>query len=604
MKKRIVLVLVLVLLLSLTLPVTTVAVAPANTAVAAVQDAVLGAVGVDTPGAAVVLFEGGALKMSDGFGYADLDTRVLVTANTVFEIGDLSALFVAAAALKLAGTGALSLDADIATYLPARFMNKLGLLYPVTVRQLLCGCAGFGGRVFDISFEKEGHGFETLEEALLADVPAQIYAPGTAVYASSFGIALAAFVIENVTGMTYEAYATEQILAPLGMTDTFLRFCDTLELQNAAVGYTYRSEGSFATFKGQGRSYAGLYPATGALSTAADLARFVGWLLNSSDVLMDEALKAQLFAVTQGGAFARGGMVVTAVGTRASLRTSTAYFGLSLSLDRTSGSAVLVLTNVAETVLLDFPALQLPLQYGTPVLPEGDMLDLKTLRGTYVSADAEYRTFVGRLSVAQKRESVTVNEDGTLQFLGMRLVQIARGVFADANVDANRPVVQFFLDSEGEVSAVTTASGEVYTVLPFYLSRVPAALLYGLLLLLGAWFLVGGAFALLRYITSRYNGERTERAVALIPQFLAFVLALFVGIQLLVAHRMGAAALSSFYLAMQILTLLAAIGATVFYIIAFVATMIDREAHRRIAYTGIMLVVFLLVVGFWGLTVI
>lgn len=598
MKKRITFVLALLLLLSCVMPIA--AVAPADGAVAAAQAAISAAVGVDAPGAAIVLYEGGVLKMADGFGYADLDTRLLVTPDTVFEIGDFSALFVAVAALKLANSGAFSLDADIATYLPERFVKKLELTYPITTRQLLRGRAGFGGRIFDLSFEKPTHTFESLEEALLADVPTQLFAPDTATHRSAFGIALAAFVIENVTGKPYEQYVQDELLSPLGMQQTVLHFTDKEQPEKAATGYIYQADGSFTEAPRGGRSYAGLYPATGALSTAADLSRFLGWLACAEGA----SVRDQLLATASGDAFGMGGMVLTAVGTRAVLQTATPYFSLSFSFDSASGSSALVLANVCDTVLLDFPAAYMPLGTASATLPDGEMLDLKDLRGTYVSADAEYRTFVGRLSIAQKRVSVRANDDGTLQFLDMRLVQIARGVFADADADTNRPVVQFLLDHEGEVSAVVTASGDTYTVLPFYLSRVPAALLYGLLLLLMAWFLISGVFALLRYITDRYNGDRSERAVVLIPQLLALLLAAFVGVQVLVAARMGASALSSFYFAMRVLTLLAAIGATVAYIIGFVATMIERELHRRIAYTGIMLVVFLFVIGFWGLTVI
>jgi len=598
MKKRIAFVLVLLLLLSCTLPVA--AVAPADDAVAAAHLAVSNAVGTDTPGAAVVLLEGGILKVMDGFGYADLDTRVLVTPDTVFEIGDFSALFVAIAALQLADDGALSLDADIAAYLPERFMSKLDLTYPVTTRQLLSGRAGFGGRLFDLSFKKPEHGFESLEEALLADVPAQILAPDTVSHYSPFGVALVAFLIENVTGVSYEKYVEAEILSPLGMKDTVLRFSDDESSQKTAAGYVCQADGSFTAAPRAGRSYAGLYPATGALSTAADMARFLAWLVSPAN----DTVREQLLATASSDVFGRGGMVLTAVGTRAVLQTATAYFSLSFSLDHASGSAAMVLANVSDTALLDLPAAYLPLVGNASSLPDGEMLDLKDLRGTYVSADAEFRTFVGRLDVAEKRISVRVNDDGTLQFLDMRLVQIARGVFADADADTNQPVVQFLLDEEGEVSAILTSSGDVYTSLPFYLSRVPAALLYGLLLLLTAWFLISGVFALLRYITDRYNGDRSERAVVLIPQLVALLLAAFVGMQVLVAYRMGAFALSSFYFAMRVMTLLAAIGTTVAYIIGFVATMIEREQHRRIAYTGIMLVVYLFLVGFWGLTII
>ena len=603
--KRIFSVLLVISLLAIcVLPLSATVATPFDASVAMAQEATAVAVGVDTPGAAVVLVRNGTVLMADGFGYADLSSRVLVTADTVFEMGELSGLLTAVAALTLVDSGKLSLDADIATYLPAAFMAKLGLAYPVTVGQLLSSRAGFGGRIFDISFDKEDYSFETLEEALLADVPEQIMMPGTAYSYSAFGIALAAFVVEQIAGVEYGVYLSEHVLTPLGMKDTVPAFSAEADLGAYATGYSKVAEGSFMAPQNGGKSFSGLYPATGALSTAADLSRLFVWLMSDSETLMQASTKNLLFTTYYSGIFAPAALGLGKQGTAYTCYAKTACFGASLCLDTEKREAALVLTNAPQSTLLDFPVTLLAPAAQSPTLPVGEMVELKALRGTYAAATSEQHTFVGQFFTMQENFTATVNEDGTLSFLDMRLTQIAPGVFADASGDAATPVLQFLLDGEGEVTAVVTANGACYYKLPFYYARVPATFLFGVLLLLAAGFALMGVFGLLEWLGEKNkNGER-DSIWFVLPGILAALLGILVGVQVLAAYKMGAAMLSSFYFAMRVLTLLVGIGATVSYVAAFVFSVLDRKQHKRIAYMAILYLVFVFLICFFGLTVI
>ena len=236
--------------------------------------------GKDTPGAAVVLLRRDAPLFIEGFGYASIEDRNrLITQDATFELGEVSSLFVALAVYVLAEEGKLSLDQDITTYLPKEAVGRLKLNYVTTLRHLLLGTAGFEGRSFDLIFGKDAHRFDSLEKALWADVPEQLYLPGEYYSASPFGIALAAYVVECVTGARYEDYVRERILAPLGMTHTFLNPTEDTVLEQTTVGHVKTNSGEFATGKRQGRSYGGLYPATGAYSTAADMALLMDFLM-------------------------------------------------------------------------------------------------------------------------------------------------------------------------------------------------------------------------------------------------------------------------------------------------------------------------------------
>lgn len=601
--KRIFSVLLAVFLLVIcVLPMSAAVATPFDASVAQAQEAAATAVGVDTPGAAVVLVRNGTVLMADGFGYADLSSRVLVTGDTVFEIGELSALLTAISALTLVDTGVLSLDADIAAYLPAEFMAKLALDYPVTVGQLLSGRAGFGGRIFDISFDKESHCFETLEEALLADVPEQIMIPGTAYSYSAFGISLAAFVVEQASGAPYEAYLNDHVLTPLGMSGTVAMRSSNVD--DYATGYREVAEGSFRAPQNGSKSYAGLYPATGALSTAKDLSRLLAWLVSDSEALMRASTKNLLFTTYHSGIFSPTALTLSKQGSAYTCHAKTACFGASLCLDTEKREAALVLTNVPQSTLLDFPLTVLAPTAVSPALPVGEMVELKALRGTYAVSTSEQHTFVGRFFTMQERISATVNDDGTLSFLDMRLMQIAPGVFADAAGDASTPVLQFLLDGEGEVTAVVTATGECYYKLPFYYARVPAAFLFGLLLLLTAGFALMGVFGFFEWLGEKNTHGEHASMWFVLPDVLAALLSILVGVQVLAAYKMGTALLSSFYFAMRVLTLLVGIGATVSYVVAFVASVLDRKVHKRIAYMAILYLVFLFLICFFGLTVI
>ena len=200
------------------------AVLPENEGLATARTAIEAAVGKDAAGAAVLVIEGGEPLMSEGFGYADIAAGALVTRDTVFELGELSALFVTLSVLRLADEGVLSLDDTLTDHLDEDVAEALRLKYPVTVRQLLAGQGGFGGRVMDISYEKEKYTFDNLTEAVLAAVPEQVTAPGTVTAYSHFGIALLALVVEGKTGQPFGSYVTDCFLEPLGMKDTQCAF--------------------------------------------------------------------------------------------------------------------------------------------------------------------------------------------------------------------------------------------------------------------------------------------------------------------------------------------------------------------------------------------
>ncbi|MBQ8351440.1 MAG: beta-lactamase family protein [Clostridia bacterium] len=596
MKKIVTVLLLFACLIGMVLPVAaaTASVVPDS---AEIDRTVLQSVGVDTPGAAVVVIESGIVLKKDGFGYANVPEKTQVTADTVFEIGDLSALFTATAAWLLIEQGRLDPDADIVTYLPAQFISALSLDYPVTTRQLLMGRAGFGARLLDMSYEKPEHCFDTLEAALLADVPQQILLPDTACIYSPFGMALAAFVVEQVAGVPYEQFVSEQVLTPLGMRQTVLCASVQTGVENVALGYGKDVEGSFHLAGESGRSYAALYPASGALSTAQDLALYFSWLLGANHALMRADTKAALLATASEGIFAERAGVFDVRGTVYSMRTATKAHGVSVAFEPTSSRMMLVLTNAADSTLLSLPQARLMADNASVSLPEGDMLGLKALRGTYAPSAVEQRTFCGKLLTAMSAKSVRVNDDSTLSFADQRLVQIARGVFADADGDTTEPLWHFVTDDEGEVVAIFGADGSVYSAVPFYYHQKLAMVIGGGLALLTLFFLFGGISSFIKYLRRKrpQNGEEEHETVKLyveLPLMLSAVLALCALVHVLIGYFFGAAVFSTAYTVMRAFITTVSIGATVSYVVAFLLTIFRRKTHKRIAHTAMAYLIF------------
>ena len=91
-----------------------------------------------TPGCSVGVSEHGAVALRAGYGMADLERSIPVTADTVFESGSVAKQFTAMALLLLAQQGKISLDDPLSKYLPE--LPDYGA--PVTIRQVLSHVSG------------------------------------------------------------------------------------------------------------------------------------------------------------------------------------------------------------------------------------------------------------------------------------------------------------------------------------------------------------------------------------------------------------------------------------------------------------------------------
>lgn len=152
-------------------------------------------------------------------GYSNIEEQHLVNENTVFEWASVSKILIWISVLQLVELGMLDLETDIETYLPNNFRSKTKFEDPITMQYLMHHTAGFDDSYTDLMIHrstKKSSLREVLEEA---DIK-QIFPPDEVVAYSNYSSGLAAYIVEEVSGLDYREYVRKNILEPLQMTKT------------------------------------------------------------------------------------------------------------------------------------------------------------------------------------------------------------------------------------------------------------------------------------------------------------------------------------------------------------------------------------------------
>lgn len=174
-----------------------------------------------TAGMAVAVFDGTDELFKKYYGYVDVEDQIAVSEDSVFEWGSATKLLVWVSVMQLYEQGKLELDSDISDYLPDGFLSNLSYDMPVTMLNLMNHNAGFQEVYVDVMVTDADY-IGSLEEALRKHKPAQIYMPGTVTAYSNWGVALAGFIVEQVSGVSFSEYVHENIFEPLQMEHSAL----------------------------------------------------------------------------------------------------------------------------------------------------------------------------------------------------------------------------------------------------------------------------------------------------------------------------------------------------------------------------------------------
>ena len=224
-------------------------------------------------GATVAVVRGGELLFSGGYGWADIESSKPVDpATSMFRIGSVTKLFTWIAIMQLRDAGELNLDTDVNVYLDFRIPSTFD--EPITLRHLLTHTPGFEDRIFGLFGKVEGM---TCTEWLERNLPTRINPPGVHASYSNYGTTLAGYIVEQVSGVSWDDYIDRHILEPLEMEFATTRQPIPNELeQHLSNGYIYE-KGSFVR---QEFEWIDGHAAAGGMSVSAEaMSRFMLALL-------------------------------------------------------------------------------------------------------------------------------------------------------------------------------------------------------------------------------------------------------------------------------------------------------------------------------------
>ena len=240
----------------------------------------------DIPGAVVSVVKDGQVVTTRGYGWADTGSAggnpVAVDPQTsLFRVASVSKIPTSIAAMQLVEQGKVDLDADISAYLDFEIERRFD--EPLTLRHLLTHSAGFEEQ---ISLTPG----TDLEAYVKNDPPAQVFAPGTTPGYSNYGMALAGYIVQRVSGQPFETYVREHVLEPAGMTTSTYEQPLPKDMADS-LGPGYTSTGEEVPFE-----FMGDFPAGSLTVSTPDFAAFMNAQLSRSPKLLREETWEQMWS--------------------------------------------------------------------------------------------------------------------------------------------------------------------------------------------------------------------------------------------------------------------------------------------------------------------
>jgi D-alanyl-D-alanine carboxypeptidase len=237
------------------------------------------------PGASLAVSKNGKLVYIKGFGKANISTGESVTPAHRFRLASVSKTFTGVAIMKLVQAGLLNLDAKVfgvggvlgSDYGTAPYNANL---LNITVRHLLQNVSGSWGSASggDVIDQNPSYTYKQFFDWVINTRP-NPNVPGTVYDYSNINFVLAGRIIEKISGKAYINYIKEDIMAPIGGTQTDMS--GKTEAEKKVNEVTYYGQGTDAAYV-----YNIAFPRRdadgGIMTTAKDLIRLVNAIDGSS----------------------------------------------------------------------------------------------------------------------------------------------------------------------------------------------------------------------------------------------------------------------------------------------------------------------------------
>ncbi len=230
------------------------------------------------PGFAIGVVRGDSILFVEGYGLRDVEKGLPVTPETGFYIASATKSFTGMTASVLATQGRLDLDAPVSRYLPDLELPEPLAAADITLRAMLTHRTGIDNRPVQrqLAFVDSLSKPDFLDLMLTRSKPM----PTDFIY-SNLGYNIFGYVIQEVTGETWQQVVARTVLQPVGMehatTSIELAAQGNFAFPYTLTGATYRPE--------KYKSDATMHPAGGMVASASDLVRWL--IVNLNDGMID-----------------------------------------------------------------------------------------------------------------------------------------------------------------------------------------------------------------------------------------------------------------------------------------------------------------------------
>jgi CubicO group peptidase (beta-lactamase class C family) len=234
------------------------------------------------PGCSIALVRDYKIVWTEGFGYADVQSRRPLTADTPMSVQSITKSLTAWGVMTLAEKGLVDLDAPLSRYLTSwQFPQPDSRAERITIRRLLSHTAGMPlGDFTDVY--TPGDNMPSLRDKLTKEA-VFIREPGAIFSYSNVGYHLLELLIEELSGESFESYMRSNVFAPLGMKTA--TFCvDRTITPYPPTGYDLGGR-PVSVYVYPEKASGGLF------ATAEDIARFAVAGMNKNPVLTAESIR-------------------------------------------------------------------------------------------------------------------------------------------------------------------------------------------------------------------------------------------------------------------------------------------------------------------------
>jgi len=249
----------------------------------------------NTPGAGVGIVMKDRLVYAKGFGYRDYDKKLPVTPATLFQIASNTKLFTTMAVGLLVTEGKLDWDKPVRSFVPSIQFATEDLNNSITIHDMLSHRTGISRH--DLIWYKSDFTRKELYDRVRYLEPCQPMRQGflynNMMYAAS------GYIVELLSGKTWEDFLRERIFAPLEMNSTLFSIPDMIRQADCFVPYNEKRDTTILYKIPYYEEAQGMGPAGSIISNINDMSKWLIALMNDGryagrQVIPPEVLRASL----------------------------------------------------------------------------------------------------------------------------------------------------------------------------------------------------------------------------------------------------------------------------------------------------------------------